>query len=68
LNFSRCNNPASQFDTFGSKENRITAGDITLDEKERRCDAALDKFQRTVEEGGGALNETIDEFLGGADD
>ncbi len=44
------------------------ARDITLDEKERRCDAALDKLQRTVEEGGGALNETIDEFLGGADD
>jgi hypothetical protein len=39
------------------------AEDITLEEKERRFDAALDKLQRTVEAGGDALDETLDDFL-----
>ena len=43
------------------------AEDITLDEKERRFDEALDKLQRTVEAGGGVLNETLDEFLEAAE-
>jgi hypothetical protein len=42
--------------------------DITLEEKERRFDTALDNLQRTVEAGGGVLNETLDEFLEAADD
>ncbi len=44
------------------------AEDIALEEKERRFDAALDKLQRTVEAGGGVLNETLDEFLDAAND
>jgi hypothetical protein len=43
------------------------ADDITLEEKERRFDAALDKLQRTVDAGGGVLNETLEEFLEAAD-
>jgi len=43
------------------------AEDITLDEKLRRFNAALDKLQRTVEAGGGVLNETLDDFLEAAE-
>jgi hypothetical protein len=50
------------------KENRIMAANISLEEKERRFDAALDKLQRTVEAGGGVLNETLDAFLEAAND
>jgi hypothetical protein len=39
------------------------AENITLEEKERRLDAALDKSQRTLEAGGGVLNGTLDEIL-----
>ena len=39
------------------------AEDLTLDEKFRRLDAALDKLQQAMETGGGGLNETMDEFL-----
>lgn len=42
------------------------AEDITLEEKARRLDATLDKLQRTMETGGGGLNETVDEFLAAA--
>jgi hypothetical protein len=44
------------------------AEDITLEEKERRFDMALDKLQRTVDAGGVVLNETLDELLAAADD
>jgi len=39
------------------------ADDVTLDERERRFGAALDKLKRTVEARGGVPNETLDEFL-----
>jgi hypothetical protein len=39
------------------------ADGISLEEKLQRFDAALDKLARTVEAGGGVLNETLDEFL-----
>lgn len=43
------------------------ADDITLGEKERRFDEALNKLQRTVDAGIGVLVETLDEFLGAPD-
>jgi hypothetical protein len=39
------------------------AEDITLDEKFRRLDAALNKLQRTIEAGGSGVNDMIEEFL-----
>jgi hypothetical protein len=43
------------------------AEDITVDEKLRRFDAALDKLQQTVEAGAGVPDETFNEFLVAAD-
>ena len=44
------------------------AEDITLDEKFRRFDAALDELQRKVESGGAVPDETSAEFLAAAED
>jgi hypothetical protein len=41
----------------------MMAEDITLKEKERRFDAALDQLQRTVEGGGVVPDEIVNEFL-----
>ncbi|HWO35376.1 MAG TPA: hypothetical protein VNO32_41810 [Candidatus Acidoferrum sp.] len=43
------------------------AEDITLDEKFRRLDAALDKLQRTIEAGGVVPDEIFSEFLTAAE-
>jgi hypothetical protein len=43
------------------------AEDITLEEKERRFDTALDKLQQTVDASGSVLNEMLDVFLEAAD-
>jgi hypothetical protein len=42
--------------------------EITLEEKERRFNEALDRLQRTVDAGGGVSDETMAEFLAAADD
>jgi hypothetical protein len=60
--------PQLHLDTFGSKESRIMAEDITLDEKFRRLDAALDELQRTVEAGGVVPDEIFNEFLTAAEE
>ena len=39
------------------------AEDISLEEKLRKFDVALDKLQRTVEAGGVVPGEILDEFL-----
>jgi hypothetical protein len=43
------------------------ANHITLTEKERRFDEALEKLQRTVEAGDGVAGETLNEFLEAAE-
>lgn len=42
--------------------------EITLEEKERRLNDALDRLQRAVEAGGAVPHETFAEFLAAADD
>ena len=51
------------FVTFGSKVNPIMADDISLEEKWRKFDVALDKLQRTVEAGRVVPDEIFNEFL-----
>jgi hypothetical protein len=52
-----------RLDTLDSKQNRTMAEDITLEEKLRRFDAALDTLQRTVEAGGVVPDGTLEDFL-----
>ena len=44
------------------------AEEMTLEENERRFNAALDRLQRMVDAGGGVPDETLAEFLTAADD
>jgi hypothetical protein len=42
--------------------------EITLEEKERRFNDALDRLKRTLEAGTDVPDETFEEFLAAADD
>jgi hypothetical protein len=58
----------SHFFTFASKENRIMAEDITLEEKLHRFDAALNNLRLAVESDTVVSDEIFDEFLLAAQD